>query len=58
MGYTVFDSLVFWDLSRSDAPSRLVPNLAHLNARAMSPRVRGFVQARNWFQDLGPVSMG
>ncbi|TPG49208.1 ABC transporter substrate-binding protein [Roseomonas nepalensis] len=28
MAYTVFDSLVFWDLSRSDAPSRLVPNLA------------------------------
>ncbi len=28
MGYTVFDSLVFWDLSRADAPSRLTPNLA------------------------------
>jgi len=28
MAYTVFDSLVFWDLSRADAPSRLVPNLA------------------------------
>ena len=28
VGYTVFDSLVFWDLSRADAPSRLVPNLA------------------------------
>jgi peptide/nickel transport system substrate-binding protein len=23
--------------------------------RAMSPRVRGFVQAKNWFQDLAPV---
>ncbi|WP_431283841.1 ABC transporter substrate-binding protein [Humitalea sp. 24SJ18S-53] len=28
IGYTLFDSLVFWDLSRSDAPSRLAPNLA------------------------------
>ncbi|WP_426959957.1 ABC transporter substrate-binding protein [Muricoccus radiodurans] len=33
--------------------------VAHdLNARAMAPRVRGFVQARNWFQDLTPVTMG
>ena len=32
--------------------------VAHdLNARAMSPRVRGFVQARNWFQDFGTVSV-
>ncbi len=28
IGYTLFDSLVFWDLSQSNAPSRLVPNLA------------------------------
>lgn len=25
--------------------------------RAMSPNVKGFVQAKNWFQDLTPVSM-
>lgn len=25
--------------------------------RAMSPRVKGFVQAKNWFQDLSPVSV-
>jgi ABC-type transport system substrate-binding protein len=25
--------------------------------RAMSPKVKGFVQAKNWFQDLSPVSM-
>ena len=25
--------------------------------RAMSPKVKGFVQAKNWFQDLTPVSM-
>lgn len=32
--------------------------VAHdLNARAMSPKVRGFVQARNWFQDFGTVTM-
>jgi peptide/nickel transport system substrate-binding protein len=26
--------------------------------RAMSPQVKGFVQAKNWFQDLTPVSTG
>jgi ABC-type transport system substrate-binding protein len=26
--------------------------------RAMSPKVKGFVQAKNWFQDLTPVSTG
>jgi peptide/nickel transport system substrate-binding protein len=25
--------------------------------RAMSPKVKGFVQAKNWFQDLTPVSV-
>ncbi len=29
-----------------------------LNARAMSPKVQGFVQAQSWFQDLTPVSIG
>jgi peptide/nickel transport system substrate-binding protein len=28
-----------------------------LNARAMSRKVKGFVQAQSWFQDLVPVSM-
>ena len=28
-----------------------------LNPRAMSPKVQGFIQARNWVQDLTPVSM-
>ena len=28
IGYTLFDSLILWDLSKSDAPSRLVPGLA------------------------------
>ncbi len=32
--------------------------VAHdVNPRAMSPKVKGFVQARNWFQDLTPVRM-
>ena len=29
-----------------------------LNPRAMSPKVRGFVQAQNWIQDLTPIRMG
>ncbi|WP_207791824.1 ABC transporter substrate-binding protein [Siccirubricoccus phaeus] len=29
-----------------------------LNPRAMSPKVKGFVQAQNWIQDLTPISMG
>jgi len=28
-----------------------------VNPRAMSPKVKGFVQAQNWFQDLTPVWM-
>src|SRR5215470_10743275 len=28
-----------------------------LNPRAMSPKVQGFVQAQNWFQDLTPISI-
>ncbi len=28
-----------------------------VNPRAMSPRVKGFVQAKNWFQDLTPVTV-
>ena len=30
--------------------------VAHdVGPRAMQPRVKGFVQAKNWFQDLTPV---
>jgi ABC-type transport system substrate-binding protein len=33
--------------------------VAHdVNPRALSPKVRGFVQAQNWFQDLTPVTLG
>lgn len=52
------------DRAAAEAHTKIVDDalflfVAHdLNARAMSPRVRGFVQARNWFQDLGPVTVG
>jgi hypothetical protein len=26
-----------------------------LNPRALSPRLKGFVQAQSWFQDLTPI---
>jgi peptide/nickel transport system substrate-binding protein len=29
-----------------------------LNPRGLSPRVKGFVQARNWFQDYTPITVG
>jgi peptide/nickel transport system substrate-binding protein len=33
--------------------------VAHdVNPRALSPKVKGFVQAQNWFQDLTPVMLG
>ncbi len=32
--------------------------IAHdLNARALAPNVKGFVQARSWFQDLTPITV-
>ena len=32
--------------------------IAHdLNPRAMSPKVKGFVQAQSWFQDLTPITI-
>jgi ABC-type transport system substrate-binding protein len=38
---------------------RLFLFIAHdLNPRAMSRKVKGFVQAQSWFQDLTPISMG
>jgi ABC-type transport system substrate-binding protein len=29
-----------------------------LNPRALGPKVKGFVQAQSWFQDLSPISVG
>jgi peptide/nickel transport system substrate-binding protein len=38
-----------------DAPGIFV---AHdLNPRALSPKVKGFVQPQSWFVDLTPVSV-
>ncbi len=28
-----------------------------LNPRALSPRLKGFVQAQSWFQDLTPITV-
>ncbi len=28
-----------------------------INARALSPKVKGFVQAKNWFQDFSPITV-
>jgi peptide/nickel transport system substrate-binding protein len=28
-----------------------------VNARTLSPKVKGFVQAQNWFQDFSPIVM-
>ena len=28
-----------------------------LNPRALSPKVHGFVEAQNWFQDLTPITV-
>src|SRR4026207_1708435 len=40
MGYTVYDALINWDLSRADAPSGLVPGLATEWAVDASDRTR------------------
>jgi peptide/nickel transport system substrate-binding protein len=33
--------------------------IAHdVNPRALSPKLHGFIQAKNWFQDLTPVTVG
>jgi peptide/nickel transport system substrate-binding protein len=29
-----------------------------LNPRALSPKLKGFVQAQSWFQDLTPITVG
>ena len=28
-----------------------------VNPRALSPKVKGFIQAQNWFQDFSPITM-
>jgi peptide/nickel transport system substrate-binding protein len=29
-----------------------------LNPRALSPKLKGFVQAQSWFQDMTPIVVG
>jgi peptide/nickel transport system substrate-binding protein len=29
-----------------------------VNARALSPKVKNFVQVKNWFQDFSPIAIG
>jgi peptide/nickel transport system substrate-binding protein len=32
--------------------------VAHdVNPRALSPKVKGFIQAQSWFQDLTPITV-
>jgi peptide/nickel transport system substrate-binding protein len=31
--------------------------VSDLNPRAMSPKVKGFVQAQSWFQDITPITI-
>jgi hypothetical protein len=39
LGYTVYDPLVRWDLSRADSPAKLVPGLATRCERKGAPRL-------------------
>lgn len=53
MGYTAYDSLILWDLSRSDRASELAQ--AHRGAHEVRAQVKGFVQAPNWLQDFSTI---
>lgn len=41
------------ELIVDDAPRIFIVH--DLNPRAMSPKVKGFVQAQSWYQDITPV---
>ena len=46
------------DVHTYEVDNALFVWVAHdVNPRALSPKVKGFVQARNWFQDLTPVTL-
>ncbi len=46
------------DVHTYEVDNALFVWVAHdVNPRALSPKVKGFVQARNWFQDLTPVTV-
>jgi len=40
-----------------NADAALIFVVHDVNPRALSPKVKGFVQAQSWFQDLTPVSV-
>ncbi len=51
--------LLLQQLHEKAVDDRLFLFVAHdMNPRAMSPKVKGFVQAQSWFQDLTPISLG
>jgi len=46
LGYTIYDPLIGWDLSRADAPSRLTPGLAESWAPDISDKTKWLVKLR------------
>lgn len=60
--YATFDEAARADLIRQAhelfvEDAMMIFVVHDLNPRAMAPNVKGFVQARNWFQDLTPISV-
>ena len=60
--YEAFDTAeqdrLVGELHAKTVDDRLFLFIAHdLNPRAMSPKVKGFVQAQSWFQELTPIRM-
>ena len=60
--YEAFDTTeqdrLVGELHAKTVDDRLFLFIAHdLNPRAMSPKVKGFVQAQSWFQELTPIRM-
>jgi len=70
--YTIYDPLVAWEMDVADRPGKLVPGLAtewkvddatlvwvvhDTNPHALSPKVKKFVQAQHWFQDLTQIGL-
>jgi len=61
--YDTFDpaaqNTLLGELHAKTVDDRLFLFIAHdLNPRALSPKVKGFVQAQSWFQELTPISLG
>jgi peptide/nickel transport system substrate-binding protein len=51
--------LLLQQLHAKAVDDRLFLFVAHdMNPRAISQKVKGFVQAQSWFQDLTPISLG